>query len=252
MIESIPNFRDAGGLPTRFGGTVRLGRLLRCGLPYHLSTDDIPALLDLDIRHIIDLRYAAERAQEPSKWPEPLPSRIINYEGTSDQAAPHLQLIRTGELTIESSRQCYHRIFRTVPFDPHYAQVISRGLALLKDGEGPLLVHCSAGKDRTGMVIALLQSALGVDRDAIYANFMLSNEDTGLHALAETVRARVKEAHGHDYAPELFRHMIGVEASYLDNFFDEIETRFVSVDAYLASLGFDERARERALVHWID
>lgn len=252
MIESIPNFRDAGGMKSRFGGTVRTGQLLRCGLPHHLSEADVPALLDFDIQVIVDLRYMGEREQEPSKWPGDYNSRILAYEGTADQTAPHLRLIRSGEMTIEKSRQCYQDIFKGVPFDPDYREVFQRILAHFVDGKAPMLVHCSAGKDRTGMVIALLQSALGVDRGDIYANFMLSNESRGLHEMAQSVRARVKAAHGHDYPEELFRHMIGVEESYLDNFFGEIEKRAGSMDAYLEGLGFDERARERALAHWID
>jgi protein tyrosine/serine phosphatase len=252
MIESIPNFRDAGGMASRFGGTVRKGRLLRCGLPHHLDEADVPALLGLDIQLIVDLRYMGEREQEPSKWPGDYGSRILAYEGTADQTAPHLRLIRSGEMTIEKSRQCYQEIFKGVPFDPDYQQVFQRILAHFVEGKAPMLVHCSAGKDRTGMVIALLQSALGVDREEIYANFMLSNQSKGLHEMAQTVRARVKQHHGHDYPEELFRHMIGVEESYLDNFFGEIEQRAGSMDAYLEGLGYDERARERALAQWID
>jgi len=62
----------------------------------------------------------------------------------------------------------------------------------------------------------------------------------------------VRQHHGHDYSPELVRHIIGVEEAYLDAFFDEVEKRMGSVDAYLATLDFDHRARDPALAHWLE
>lgn len=251
MIRTIPNFRDAGGLPTRSGGTVRTGGLFRCGLPCSVAESERDALLGLDFGLIGDLRYASEQEREPSPWPEHWADRIVSYAGSSDQTAPHTQLLREGSMTVDKSRVCYEAIYRAVPFDPEYQITFGRVLSGLATGRDRVLVHCSAGKDRTGMVVALMHHALGVERDAMYENFLLSNEAEGLHAMAEEVRRRVRENHGHDYSPELMRHLIGVEASYLDAFFDEITRRSGSVDAYLAGVGFDQRARERALEHWV-
>jgi len=137
-----------------------------------------------------DFRYGAEREADPSPWPDEWDERVVAYSGSSGQTAAHNQLLRDGTMTVEASRRCYDQVFRAVRFDSSYREVIGCVFKGFAGCRSPVLVHCSAGKDRTGMVVALMHHALGVPREQICQNFLLSNDAEGLHAMAEQVRAR--------------------------------------------------------------
>ena len=251
-VRSIANFRDAGGLASRSGGTIQRGRLFRCGAPATVTPDDMAKLRALAFGLIADLRYVGEQAHQPSVWPEDWAGRITTYAGPADRDAPHMEFLRAGTMTMETSRQCYEQVYREVPFDPAYQAVFGRVMRGLAEGHGPMLVHCSAGKDRTGMIVALIHHALGASRDDITENFLLSNQAAGLVDQAEIFCARLKERFDHDVPLEVMQHALSVDESYLDVFFQELTDRAGSLDNYLESLGFDAKARESAMVHWLD
>ena len=209
-------------------------------------------LRELDFGLIADLRYVGEQAHEPSVWPNDWAGRVTAYSGPADRDAPHMEFLRAGTMTVETSRQCYEQVYREVPFDPAYQAVFGRVMQGLAEGRGPMLVHCSAGKDRTGMIVALIHHALGASRDEIIENFLLSNQAAGLVDQAETFCARLKARFGHDVPLEVMQHALSVEADYLDVFFKKLTERAGSPDAYLESLGFDAKACESAMAHWLD
>ncbi len=109
-----------------------------------------------------------------------------------------------------------------------------------------MLIHCTAGKDRTGMVVALIHHALGVSRDDIVADFMLSSREPGLMAMAP---ALVEEV-GSTISLTLAEHLLDVRPSYLSAFLDEIEA-LGSIDTYLDTIGLNAAGRERlAIACW--
>lgn len=251
-VPSVVNFRDGGGLSSRFGGRLRQGWLYRSGTPTSASEEDLARLVALDFSLIADLRYGAEREAEPHPWPAPLAGRIVQHQGGAQREAPHYAALRDGSMDEAIGHRLYEEIYREVPFDPEYKPVLDRLIHELAEGEGPMLLHCAAGKDRTGMFVALIHHALGVPEDEIFANFMASNQDPGLPGLAMRSRAGIEAKFGHRYPPELMMSLIAVHEDYLKAFIDEIEQRVGSLDAYLEAAGLDRTRRDKALQRWIE
>jgi len=244
-LPGIVNFRDFGGMPSRFGGRVRSDRLYRSGAPHHASATEIDRLIDLSFALIGDLRYRGERDQEPSPWPADHAELVLVHDGGPDLEAPHMAPLRAGTLDETISDRLYEELYRALPFDPHYQPLLARVLTRLSEVDGRALIHCTAGKDRTGMVVALIQHALGVSRDDIMADFMRSSREPGLMAMAPGLVETVRAHHGWELPLPLAEHLLDVRPSYLAAFLDEIVARAGSLDAYLDAVGLDAAARER-------
>lgn len=251
MLNSVVNFRDFGGFPSRFGGSVVRNRLFRSGAVASADQTDIKRLHDLDFDTVIDLRYAGERDEEPSPWPVEKLDRVFFHDGDHKAEAPHMEPLRQGLLDEQGSDRIYRELYRDLPFDQHYPALFKCTFERLLVADGPMLVHCSAGKDRTGMLVALIQYALGVYPDAIMANYMQSRHAPGLIAMAEPAALRLADRFGLPVNVELMRHLLDVKETYLLSFFDEIEQRCGTIDAYLATLGLDEDAQVWLRARWL-
>lgn len=105
-------------------------------------------------------------------------------------------------------------------------------------------MHCTAGKDRTGILCALILHALGVSRDAILADYMRSRRAPGLPEMAAATAAKIAGELGAERAVELTGQMYDVDEDYLLAAFGAIEAECGSIDAYLASIGLDEARAE--------
>lgn len=223
---------------------MRRDCLYRSGAPHAAIGDELHRLISMDFELIADLRYSGERGSEPSPWPSDGAERVLFHDGDANVEAPHIAPMRDGTMNEEISDRLYVQLYRDLPFDRHYRPLISRVLTRLPSIEGRMLVHCTAGKDRTGMVVALIHHALGVSRDDIFADYLKSSQDPGLMAMAA---ALVELAHERQLAPislPLARHLLDVKPWYLEAFLSEIEDRAGSIDAYLDAIGFDAAARE--------
>ncbi|MEL7046804.1 MAG: tyrosine-protein phosphatase, partial [Pseudomonadota bacterium] len=98
---------------------------------------------------------------------------------------------------------------------------------------GTVLLHCSGGKDRTGITTALILSALGVTRDDIEADFLMSNVQKQADKKAAEIAASVNEANGTSMTPEAVWPSLGIRADHLSTFYDSVSASYGSVDGYL-------------------
>ncbi|MFQ3534588.1 MAG: tyrosine-protein phosphatase [Aggregatilineales bacterium] len=169
-FERVPNFRDFGGLPTQDGRYVRRGLLYRSGALNDLSEGDIAKLRQLGIKLICDLRTDLEVHELPDMqlegiqyWHLP----ILQQEESAVKVRTFLfDRYRLDQVMIETYRM----------FVRDKAPVFGAAIARFADPDNlPALFHCSAGKDRTGVLAALLLSALGVSDELIIADYTLSN-----------------------------------------------------------------------------
>lgn len=171
-LEGALNLRDIGGWPTLDGGTVRRGFAYRCDRLSQLTEADHATLSGLGVVTVIDFRYEREVTEDPSRlWPLVTNHVEIPMAGKLAQEKTFLERAFAGEMDGINDDwvfDSYVDILTDHPLD--YASAI-RHVA----ESGPSLFHCTAGKDRTGLMTMLLLSVAGVDRELILDDFDLSN-----------------------------------------------------------------------------
>ena len=244
MTELI-NFRDFGGLPVAGGGRVRADRLYRCGHMAELATPAIEHLMQLDFAVIADLRYPGERESDRSPWPDHYVDRIFAHDGERNAQAPHTALLRHEAVGPEMIETFFAGMYADLPFNPFYRPLFARTIIALADSDGRALIHCTAGKDRTGMLSALILTCLGVERRDILADYMRSSQAPGLLAMRPKMIDRVMKNYGQVLSPEAADRMVDVKPAYLEASLASIEGRCGSVEAYLAQSGIDDAVREK-------
>jgi len=157
-LPGLFNLRDVGGYPAAAGGTVRWRRLFRSDAPHMLDGPGVATLARLDLRTIVDLRTHIEAELAPSALAG-LPARTARLS------------LLSGDL--QSLPHALDAIYRYMIDE--CGETIAAAIKLLcADDAFPALVHCSAGKDRTGIVVALVLAVLGVPDEVIAADYALS------------------------------------------------------------------------------
>ncbi len=158
-LSGVLNARDLGGLSTVDGRTVRPGVLLRAASLAGATDDDAAALQEWGLRTVIDLRGEAE-AQRDGRGPGDVTYRNLPVVGARSVRLDQADGL-AGSL-----------VDHYVGYLEHSADVVVEVLRLLADDTtGPVVVHCAAGKDRTGVVVAVVLEALGVRREAVVADY---------------------------------------------------------------------------------
>lgn len=175
------NLRDLGGMPVKGGGVLRARTLLRSGSLRGLSASDASALLtDWDLKTVVDLRTPAELAADG-------PTLLAD----AGIATAHLPLMADADITLSRMQTTDDAVAALTEaynsfVDRRGGHILTVARLLAWSTDGSLLVHCSAGKDRTGVTIAILLDAVGVHRDAVIADYTRTNDviDAVLDALA--------------------------------------------------------------------
>ncbi len=237
-FEGSVNFRDFGGYVTRDGRRVRWRRLYRCGALGYLSGPDHERFSELGIGVICDLRRheEAERVPTPSHAPFDCRQHIPIAPGSN---AMLWESLNNDTHVVHDRVQTMTSITREIARD--HMGAYQRLFAYLIETDDAFLLHCSAGKDRTGFGVALILSALGVDEDTILKDYLLTNEAECLFRL---MGGRLRQNH-RVIDDESLRAVVGVRAEYLLAAFDEVNTRHGSIDNYLKAIGVDQTARRK-------
>ncbi|MFG2337815.1 tyrosine-protein phosphatase [Streptomyces yangpuensis] len=254
-LTGVRNFRDVGGLPTSDGRRVTTGRLFRSGHLAHATETDAEFLASLGLHTIFDFRNGADHALEGPDVELP-GVRNVNIP-LSDPAdgREFWRLVRDGDLDQLRSilgdgraaarmTNSYRGIIRTRTAEH------SRVVHALAEDSVPALMHCAAGKDRAGLSVAVTLLALGVEREAIVADYLESN------APHRRYRVRRSSASAEAFSPEvmeLLAPLFDARAEYLIAAFDTIDEVWGGVELYLAEgLGLEpetlDRLRDRLLV----
>ena len=247
-LEGAVNVRDLGGLPTADGGSTVPGRLLRAENLQELSAADIAKLVeDIGVTTVVDLRTTGEREIEGPAPLDTVPGvrhahhPVLLELGSASETVAEALLVTK----IERDRARY-------PDDitcGHYLgyleerpEEVTGALRSIATAEGAAIVHCAAGKDRTGVIVALALTAAGVRPDAIVADYMATGDR--IDAIIERLRrsktyaedVSTRPAQAHLPRPETMR-----------AFLEQLDVRYGGLPRWLAGHGFadDELSRLR-------
>ncbi|TCM18028.1 protein-tyrosine phosphatase [Novosphingobium sp. PhB165] len=171
-LEGGRNFRDLGGYRTADGHTVKWGLLFRSGSMVDLTAGDLAYLNKLGLKTVCDYRDKNERKAEPMPWAAGTGPTIFadDYDGMAIGLMPKDMAKITPEGATGMMAKSYPMMLKT--FGPQYKRMFAQLLA----GQAPLAFNCSAGKDRTGVSAALLLTALGVPRETVIQDYLLTNQ----------------------------------------------------------------------------
>lgn len=245
VTQGIHNLRDYGGYAVVGGSRVKTGVLFRSGQHMEASDADLALVHALDIRTVIDLRGTSERTGFPCRRHPGFAAQVIAYERETSNSPPHEGGGGRIVMTPEKARERMLSVYTRMPVNPAMIAMFSRYFNALDENEGGSLVHCFAGKDRTGIAASLLLHVLGVHHDDILAEFLLTNDAPTRHVLERQSLPRM-EAHYGAIEPEALHNLMGVLPEYLDTYIAKVREDHGSLDAYLAqSLGVDGARKER-------
>ncbi|MDO7836313.1 tyrosine-protein phosphatase [Sphingobium sp. HBC34] len=249
-VEGARNLRDLGGYRAQDGRIVRTGAVFRGGHPGGLTETGHRAFAGLGLRAIVDLRSNAERAHTP--FPDSSVANARYWSRDHDNSTGDFVTILRNPATSGAEMRAFMlATYEQLPFDQ--AISMTAMLRLLADGETPLLVNCTAGKDRTGIACAILLSILGVHRDQIIEDYALTEwlEDPSAQLFKsnpDNPLALMPEIN-----PDVWRAMNRSDPDYLRTAFTVIEARHGSVPNYATSvLGLDESIQERVRTHLLE
>ena len=250
-FETVFNFRDFGGYATEDGREVVGGKLFRAAHLNRVSDAELARIGGLDIDLVVDLRYAPERERQPNRFWETGPAHHFEFTPVDGspvhKIAPHEAFINEDLHSPDDARGYMMRSYSARPNDPGFRAVFGNTLLHMAEHGHGILIHCAAGKDRTGTLAALILFALGVDRDTILEDFMLTMEAVDIDAMLEPAAQMISERAGRAISPESIRPMFGVEAGYLEAALDTMG----EPEAYLAdALNVKAETRERLRRHY--
>lgn len=243
-LTGIENFRDYGNYAAR-DGRVAAGRLYRSAHHGKATPQDLETVGKLGLAAVVDLRRPLERDAEPTPRPPGFAGQVIECDLGDRAEAPHVAFLRETDLTPQSVTAFFMDYYTHAPFEPRHLELFRRYFEALATADGPVLIHCTAGKDRTGILAALTHHVLGVGRDDIIADYLLTNEAARLEARAPVVAEGLEKMLGKRPSDVAVHAFLGVEAAYLERALAAIAEERGTVDAYLADLGVDQAAVER-------
>ncbi|MCP3715344.1 tyrosine-protein phosphatase [Paraburkholderia sp. CNPSo 3281] len=231
MLDGAPNFRDLGGLLARDGRRVRAGFIYRSGSLSGLTERDLDIVTKLGIRLVCDMRSERERKAAPNRWLPVQGVEELHIEVGVDLRAGEASLLEIlrHDPNADGARRMMLQTYRNLP--NAFSSSIRGLFARLVDGDClPVIFHCTAGKDRTGFLIAIILHALGVSRDTIYRDYLRSTRN-GL--LRESAAQAMAIHFGAALDASVIDVVAGVDALYLHEAFSAMAASHGSVERYL-------------------
>jgi len=249
-LKGTTNTRDLGGYKTGDDRTVRWRQIIRSENLSRLTASDFQLLEEIGVKTVVDLRTEREHEQSPTVWQGDHPPVFYHFpigDAHNDWFNAQRKMIKSNRFTEEESLE--HMV-------EGYRMIVEEGPAslqkmmdlVLDQSNWPILIHCSAGKDRAGVATALILEALGVDRATIMEDFLLTNEVGKSEKKALVLsKERKKSGSGRNFgkgpSADAWFPIVGVRPEMLEAFYTSVDEKYGSMDAFLTELGVDPNAR---------
>ena len=232
------NLRDFGGYPTDDGSTVKRGLLFRCGALTGIPESAHADFAELDIGVICDLRSDMEAEEMPTPSSAPFDCRvhIPIWPGSSAQFRESLEEQRPAPSEFIEFMMNVTRDIARDHVDA-YKELVAQLVAV----DRGFLLHCSAGKDRTGFGAAIILKALGVSDDLIFEDYLISNQAVELSQRMKERMLEQASAAGENLQPDdrVIDILASVRREYLEAAFDEIKEHYGGIKGYLEAVGIN-------------
>lgn len=248
QLRAAPTFRDLGGLVTADGHRVKHGLLYRAGILMDPDAADGQAIAALGLRCVIDLRSAAERSHRPSTWARYGNTREEVSDVNTDVRSGNAVLLHLleGDSHAAGAMEMMRATYRHMP--QGFARQLGKLFdALLAEDGTPLLIHCTAGKDRTGFACAMVLHALGVSESEIYADYLRTGNVLVGGPLAEATNRMLAGYLGRPLARDGIDIIMDVRREFLELALAAVRAEYGSLDRYLETVGGLTPARRAAL-----
>lgn len=250
-LEGAPNFRDLGGYETSDGRRLKWGKLYRSSKLSALTDTDVNYVNRLGVSLVFDLRQLVEQELEPSRLGDENPSKVASLPVAPGSSSNFIENLYKGIIAVDDSAAIMRNMNRdfVASQTPQYAEMFR----LLLSEDQQILIHCASGKDRTGFGAALILDVLGVDKQSIIDDYLLTNDYLPLDQEIERLSGELSDHTGAAVSEEILRPLLEVRPEYIAACFEEIKKRYESKEHFFeTALDLDPEKiallRERYLV----
>ena len=217
------NFRDLGGVSASKKKLVRKGVLFRSDGLSRLTENDLKLFEKLKINSVIDLRHTEEIVKAPDKLPQNMSINQLTCGFYAEGTKELFESVNSGLINANESRALMRKVYAKMPI-AHTQEIQQIIKHVLNHSSLPCLIHCMSGKDRTGLVIAIILKAIGVPMNIIMEDYEMSNGDY-----------QKVDVFGPKALPESVSVVMAADATYLEASFNAIKEVYTTFDNYLAT-----------------
>ena len=245
-MEAINNFRDFGGYRTQNGTRLKKGLLYRSGDLSRATDADLERLSSLGIKTVCDLRSEGERQRQPDRVPEVKPFTFFNIPMRPIVDYHARSLRRLFSLMFGSERRMDYIAESYKAYREYATSYLPQLKALFQrishPENLPVLIHCSAGKDRTGVVSSLIQLVLGVSVETVMDDYLKTN--VLLDAYIEQVYRQLSKLAYFGVPWKMYTPLFDARSEYLNAALMQVKEEFGAIDEWLRrGLGFSEKEK---------
>ncbi len=250
-LKGTSNTRDIGGYQTSDLRTLRQGQIIRSENLSRLTAGDFQKLEEIGVKTVIDLRTEREHEKAPTVWLGDNPPQFHHFpigDSNNDWFNAQRKMMQRNRFTEKQALEHMVEGYRMIAAEgtPSYQKLMD---VVLDQSNWPILIHCNAGKDRAGIATTLILEALGVDRETIMEEFLLTNEIARVKEKAAFLAKDSRKSSngrrsGRTPSASAWFPIVGVQAEMLEAFYASVEAEYGSMDAFLTVLGVDQDARK--------